>query len=105
MAHFLRSCDALHHIRKPLLATRMDDIPYVYHDHPATWEENMTAQLILDSSHPTVLQILPEIEPLLPLIDKHTLILTFALHRTRSKILEEKSSINSSVSRKIGKTN
>ena len=90
LPHFLVSCPALRNAREPLLSRIFDQIPKVYQNHPETgWPAERITQLVLDSSHPELMAMLPLSMDLRFRMEKDTRLLCFSLHRARSIALGE----------------
>ena len=91
LPHFLVACPVLKKAREPFLRRIFDHIPRVYQNHPETgWPAERITQLILDSSHPELMAILPLPLDLRFRMEKDTRLLCFSLHRARSIALSEK---------------
>ena len=86
--HFLLECSATDHLRKPIINNIIDIIPLVYEDHPSKcWNSQQITQLILDPSHPSVIERLPLSTRELFAIEAKSRSLCFTLHRYRALTL------------------
>ena len=87
--HFVSSCTFLEEIRRPLIAKLFMKIPLVLQYHPTniTWSDEMLTQLILDPSHPDVVDILPLNSFHIDEICKISRQLCFTLHKERAEAL------------------
>ena len=89
LIHLLCRCSTLDEERDPLMEKLLNEIPLVYQPHPWNWPDDLKTQLILDVTHTKVIDIIPEINNLLPKIERRSRALCFKLHITRSKRLND----------------
>ena len=92
LVHFICLCSTLERFRTPMMGKLMEIFPLVISNHPSNWSAEQKTQLIMDSSHDKVLDLVPNVADFIPQIEKKARLLTFALHRERAKLLDEKSS-------------
>ena len=90
MEHFIFRCPTLSSARDHLLKILLMSVPYVYTLHPSIdWKHEDLLQLIMDSTHPTIVALLPMTTDLKLILEKHSRILCYSLHRARCKALEK----------------
>ena len=86
--HFLLECSATDHMRKPIITDIIDFIPLIYEDHPSkSWNSQLITQLVLDPSHPLIMERLPLSKEVLFALEAKSRSLCFTLHRYRALTL------------------
>lgn len=91
VTHFVTTCPVFENIRKPIINSIFDCVPYVLSNHPSIWSKDHLCHLILDHTHPNINHIqLTEASALQ--LEQKARHLCYSLHKARERTLQSISS-------------